>query len=227
MKYRNAGYNPFVRILLVEDEARIASFVRRGLVAEGYDVVVASDGREGMHAALEGDADLVLLDLMLPEVTGEQILRRLRQERPDLPIIVLTAKGAISDRVSNLEAGAEDYLVKPFSFAELLARIRIRMRDTDPSRPRELRYGPLRLDLRGGGATLGDRQIALSPKEATVLGELMRQAGETVPVQVLADQVWGPEAPADDAIEIYAASLSTKLGDGMIERRVGGYRLTV
>jgi len=216
-----------VRILLVEDEARIASFVRRGLVAEGYDVVVASDGREGMHAALQGDPDLVLLDLMLPEVTGEQILRRLRQERPDLPIIVLTAKGAISDRVSNLEAGAEDYLVKPFSFAELLARIRIRMRDTDSSRPRELRYGRLRLDLRGGEATLGDQRIALSPKEATVLGELMRQAGDTVPAQVLADQVWGPEAPADDAVEIYAASLSTKLGDGMIERRLGGYRLTV
>lgn len=216
-----------MRILLVEDEARIASFVRRGLVAEGYDVVVASDGREGMHAALQGDPDLVLLDLMLPEVTGEQILRRLRQERPDLPIIVLTAKGAISDRVSNLEAGAEDYLVKPFSFAELLARIRIRMRDTDSSRPRELRYGRLRLDLRGGEATLGDQRIALSPKEATVLGELMRQAGDTVPAQVLADQVWGPEAPADDAVEIYAASLSTKLGDGMIERRLGGYRLTV
>jgi DNA-binding response OmpR family regulator len=216
-----------VRILLVEDEARIASFVRRGLVAEGYDVVVATDGRDGMRAALAGDADLVLLDLMLPDVSGEQILRRLREERPELPIIVLTAKDAISDRVSNLEAGAEDYLVKPFSFAELLARIRIRLRDTEPSRPRELRHGPLRLDLRGGEATLDGRQVELSPKEASVLGELMRQAGDTVPTQLLADQVWGQEAAADDAVEIYAASLSTKLGDGIIERRVGGYRLTV
>jgi len=114
---------------MIEDEPRIASFVRRGLVAEGFDVILAADGREGLQAALGGRPDLVLLDLVLPEVSGEEVLRRLYEERPHVPVIVLSAKDAISDRVSNLEAGAEDYLVKPFSFAELLARIHARLRD--------------------------------------------------------------------------------------------------
>jgi len=121
---------PVVKIVLIEDEARIASFLRRGLVAEGFDVAVATDGREGLEAALDSECDLVLLDLVLPELSGGEVLSRLREERPHLPVIVLSARDAISDRVSNLEAGADDYLVKPFSFTELLARIRARTRPT-------------------------------------------------------------------------------------------------
>ena len=117
-----------VKIVLIEDEARIASFLRRGLVAEGFDVAVATDGREGLEVALEAESDLVLLDLVLPELSGEEVLARLREERPHLPVIVLSARDAISDRVTNLDAGADDYLVKPFSFTELLARIHARTR---------------------------------------------------------------------------------------------------
>ena len=117
-----------MKILLIEDEPRIAAFVRRGLTAEGFVVDVAENGRDGLQAARRSNVDLVLLDLILPEVRGEDILRQLRDEQPHLPVIVLSAKDAISDRVSNLEAGAEDYLIKPFSFAELLARIHARLR---------------------------------------------------------------------------------------------------
>ncbi len=117
-----------MKILLIEDEPRIAAFVRRGLTAEGFVVDVAENGRDGLQAARRSNVDLVLLDLILPGVRGEDILRQLRDEQPHLPVIVLSAKDAISDRVSNLEAGAEDYLTKPFSFAELLARIQARLR---------------------------------------------------------------------------------------------------
>jgi len=117
-----------VNILVIEDEARIASFLRRGLVAEGFDVTVADDGREGLDAALTTGPALVLLDLVLPDLSGEEVLARLREHRPELPVIVLTAKDAISDRVSSLEAGAEDYMAKPFSFSELVARIHARLR---------------------------------------------------------------------------------------------------
>jgi len=117
-----------VKILVIEDESRIASFMRRGLEIEGFEVAVAEDGAAGLAAGLEPDVDVVLLDLGLPELAGEAVLERLRAARPDLPVIVLTAKDAISDRVTSLESGADDYVTKPFSFAELLARINARLR---------------------------------------------------------------------------------------------------
>ena len=126
-----------MRVLIVEDEPRIASFVQRGLEAEGFTVGVAVDGRAGLAEATSGEYDLVLLDLILPELSGEEVLERLHAERPDLPVIVLSAKDAISDRVTNIEAGADDYLVKPFSFSELLARIRARLRDIEAPALRE------------------------------------------------------------------------------------------
>jgi len=117
-----------VKILVIEDESRIASFMRRGLEMEGFEVAVAEDGAAGLAAAMRPDVDFVLLDLALPELAGEAVLERLRAARPGLPVIVLTAKDAISDRVTSLESGADDYVTKPFSFAELLARINARLR---------------------------------------------------------------------------------------------------
>jgi len=117
-----------VKILVIEDEARIASFMRRGLEIEGFEVEIAPDGAEGLAAAVRPDVGFVLLDLNLPELAGEDVLERLREARPDVPVIVLTAKDAISDRVTSLENGADDYVIKPFSFAELLARINARLR---------------------------------------------------------------------------------------------------
>lgn len=133
-----------MKILLIEDEPRIASFVRRGLVAEGFDVTVATDGREGLAAALEIESGLVLLDLVLPELRGEDVLRRVRAERPQLPVIVLTSKDAISDRVSSLEAGADDYMLKPFSFVELVARIHARLRAPRHDVPAAMSQPPCR-----------------------------------------------------------------------------------
>src|SRR5919106_3538701 len=147
-----------MRILLVEDELRIATFVKRGLEAEGFVVEHARDGLDGVERAAIMQPDLVILDLILPKLSGEQVLKRLRQDDPATPVIVLTAKDDVTDRVANLEAGADDYVTKPFSFSELLARIRARLRGTGQIAATTLRLGDLTLDVLRREARYRDRR---------------------------------------------------------------------
>jgi len=214
-------------VLVVEDEPRIASFIESGLAAEGFVVATAADGQLGLQQALSGDFDLVILDLILPGLPGEEVLHRLRARDTVTPIIVLTAKDAVVDRVANLNAGADDYLVKPFSFAELLARIRARLRAADQPSSAELVHGGLRLDLTRRRVALGDAQVELSNREFALLAALMRHPGQVLSQVQLLDLVWGyAHDPGSNVVEVYVSYLRKKLGAQVIETvRGGGYRL--
>lgn len=214
-------------VLVIEDEPGINSFVRRGLEAAGFTVLIATDGRRGLEAARRPDVDLVVLDLGLPGLPGEQVLARMRALRPALPVIVLTAKGAIADRVANLEAGADDYIVKPFSFNELLARIRARLRQPDQASATVLIAGGVSLDLRTRQARVQDRQVSLSSREYTLLEVLLRHAGQVLSQTQLLDLVWGHDFDgASNVVEGYVRHLRRKIGADRIETvRGAGYRL--
>jgi DNA-binding response OmpR family regulator len=223
-------------VLVVEDEAGITAFLRRGLESAGFTVLSESGGRAGAQAALREDVELVVLDLGLPDLPGEQVLARIRAARPALPVIVLTAKDAVSDRVANLEAGADDYVVKPFSFTELLARVRARLRQ--PAQPSSvvLAAGGLTLDVRtrrvrvqdpaddGGGA---GREVALSSREFALLETLLRHPGQVLSQVQLLDRVWGYDFDgASNVVETCVRHVRRKVGAERIETvRGAGYRL--
>ncbi len=214
-------------ILLVEDEEGIVSFVRRGLEAAGYQVLVASDGIDGLALAMSDDVDLVVLDLGLPGIPGEEVLTRLRRRRPTVPVIVLTAKDSVADRVANLEAGADDYLIKPFSFSELLARIRARLRSTDQVRSDVIAIGSLSIDLAGHTAMVDGRSIDLSSREFALLEVLARHAGSVLSQTQLLDQVWGYDFDgSSNVVEVYVSHLRRKIGAERIKTvRGAGYKL--
>jgi len=203
---------PMSTILIVEDEAEIAGYLRRGLTFEGYTVEIASDGRQALDMAREQPPDLVVLDLMLPGIDGLEVARRLRAAS-DVPIIMLTARDAIPDRVAGLEAGADDYLIKPFAFEELLARIRVQLR----RRQREdsatvLRYGPLTMDLTAHEVTIGDRRVDLTAKEYDLLELFMRHPQQVLTRDVIYDRVWGYNFGGEsNIIEVYVRYLRQKL----------------
>jgi two-component system response regulator MprA len=203
---------PMSTILIVEDEAEIAGYLRRGLTFEGYTVEIASDGRQALDMAREQPPDLVVLDLMLPGIDGLEVARRLRAAS-DVPIIMLTARDAIPDRVAGLEAGADDYLIKPFAFEELLARIRVQLR----RRQREdsatvLRYGPLTMDLAAHEVTIGDRRVDLTAKEYDLLELFMRHPQQVLTRDVIYDRVWGYNFGGEsNIIEVYVRYLRQKL----------------
>jgi two-component system response regulator MprA len=203
---------PMSTILIVEDEAEIAGYLRRGLTFEGYTVEIASDGRQALDIAREQPPDLVVLDLMLPGIDGLEVARRLRAAS-DVPIIMLTARDAIPDRVAGLEAGADDYLIKPFAFEELLARIRVQLR----RRQREdsatvLRYGPLTMDLAAHEVTIGDRRVDLTAKEYDLLELFMRHPQQVLTRDVIYDRVWGYNFGGEsNIIEVYVRYLRQKL----------------
>jgi len=216
-----------VAILVIEDEPGIADFVRRGLEAAGYAVEVESDGALGLLAAQGENVQLVILDLGLPGLSGEEVLTRLRVLRPALPVIVLTAKGAVADRVANLNAGADDYVVKPFSFSELLARLRARLRNPDQPSPVVLDAGGIRLDVRTRQATVAGREIALSSREFALLEVLLRHPGQILSQTQLLDLVWGYDFEgASNVVETYIRHLRRKIGSERIETvRRAGYRV--
>jgi DNA-binding response OmpR family regulator len=216
-----------MNILVVEDEARIASFVERGLKAEGFAVSVAHDGKTGYALACEEDTDLVILDLMLPGLSGEEVLTRLRNRRPDVPVIVLTAKDAVDDRVRNLNAGADDYVTKPFSFVELLARVHARLRAHGQARATQLTVGDLELDLPRRAVHVGGRAVSLTAREFSLLETLMRHPGQVLSQVQLMDRVWGYDfEPGSNVVEVYVGYLRRKLGPEHIETiRGAGYRL--
>lgn len=214
-------------VLVIEDEPGISDFLRRGLEAAGFTVHTETDGHQGLMAAQREDVDLVVLDLGLPGLSGEQVLVRLRASRPALPVIVLTAKDSITDRVANLEAGADDYVVKPFSFSELLARVRARLRQPDQSSPVLLTAGGIRLDLLTRRARVQAREVALSAREFTLLEVLLRHPGQVLSQAQLLDQVWGYDFDgSSNVVETYVGHLRRKLGADRIETvRGAGYRL--
>ena len=220
-----------MRILVVEDEDSIASFVVKGLSAEGHTVERSATAAEGTAMGVTYDFDLVLLDLMLPDGSGMDVLKRIRAEKPDLSVIVVSALGEIDDKVDLLDAGADDYLVKPFAFAELAARVRAAGRQGATS-ARTLTVGDLALDTRTRVASRGDDIAAdLPSREFTLLEYLMRHAGQVLTRQQLLDAVWGIGFDAgSNVVDVYVSYLRRKIDrpgePSMIETvRGAGYRV--
>ncbi|MEN8184834.1 MAG: response regulator transcription factor, partial [Myxococcota bacterium] len=178
-----------MRILIVEDEVRVRSFLRRGLCEAGMSVDVAADGGEGLERALESDYDAIVLDLMLPTRDGFEVLRMLRAGGCATPVLILTARDAVEDRVRGLDGGADDYLAKPFAFAELLARVRALMR-RGTTQARRIRVGDLEIDLASRTVARAGQRLELTPKEYSLLEYLARHAGEVVTRTMIAEHVW-------------------------------------
>ena len=214
-----------MKLLVVEDEPQIASFLLKGLRASGYEVELATTGREGLTKAQHVDIDLVVLDLRLPDLDGTEVLRRLRGGGSDVPVIVLTARGDPADRVEGLDQGADDYLAKPFDFEELLARIRARLRRRDGV----VQVGDLELDLRTRRIRVNEREVELTAREFAVLETFLRHRGQVLSREWLLSRVWGMEFdPGSNVVDVYIGHLRKKLVVGLIETVRGmGYRLGI
>ncbi|TMF08190.1 MAG: response regulator transcription factor [Chloroflexi bacterium] len=200
-------------ILVVEDERRLAQIVRRVLEEEGHTVDLAHDGEEGLAMASDGSHDVILLDILLPEIDGIEVCRTLRRNRVDTPVLLLTALGDVDDRVRGLDAGADDYLAKPFAFQELLARIRaLGRRKVQAREPTQLEVDGLMLDLRRRRAERDGRIIELSPKEFSLLEFLMRIQGRVVTRMQILDHIWGYDYATDsNLVDVYMAYLRRKV----------------
>jgi len=217
------------RILIVEDEPRIASFVAKGLRSAGHLATVVPDGRSGLDHALSGDFDLAVLDIGLPSIDGFEVLDELRANGSALPVIVLTARDSVTDTVSALENGADDYMAKPFRFAELLARINLRLRPIgNGSAPRveAIEAGGVHLDLRTRCATVGGKEVDLSAREFALAEIFMTNAGQVLSREQLLDQVWGFDFdPGSNVVDVYVGYLRKKFGaDTILTLRGMGYR---
>jgi DNA-binding response OmpR family regulator len=220
-----------VRILVIEDEAAIADFIERGLRAEGYAVETAYDGERGLSRALESDVSLVVLDRMLPLRDGMEVLTAIRARKPEVPVIMLTAKTGIADRVAGLDAGASDYVVKPFAFDELAARVRAHLRAPSQTQPTTLQVGDIELDLLARRVVRAQRTIHLSAKEFDLLTYFMRHPGAVLSRQQILSAVWGYEhEPGTNIVEVYVSYLRRKLARSgspapIVTVRSVGYKL--
>ncbi len=220
-----------MRILIVEDEAKMARLIGRALREEGMAADVARRGEDALSMAGSTDYDAILLDVMLPGIDGFETCRRLRAEGNRAPVLVLTARDAVEDRVAGLDSGADDYVTKPFAVAELLARIRALSRRGPIERPAVLEAGDLRLDPAAHQVWRGDEEVALSATEFSLLEALMRHAGEVLSREQLLEQVWGDDGDAQsNVVDVYIHYLRQKVdrpfGAESIETvRGGGYRL--
>ena len=204
-----------MRILLVEDDARVASFIRRGLREEHYTVDVARDGEEALFLAQTGEYDLVILDLLLPKRNGLEVLRTLREERNAVPILILTARDELQDKIQGLDAGADDYLTKPFRFDELLARIRALLRRRGDMVPTVLQVADLELDALHHRVTRGGKPLELTSREYALLDFLLRHANELVSRTMLAEHVWEHDFdPLSNVIDVHIARLRRKIDEG-------------
>jgi DNA-binding response OmpR family regulator len=200
-------------ILLIEDEPGIVDFVRRGFEAEGFAIATAADGIAGEEMALSGSYDAIVLDLMLPGRDGLEVLDALRRSRPEIPVIVLTARGEIEDRVAGLDAGAVDYLVKPFSLTELLARVRAQLRVAAQTSQMTLRGADIEVDLLTRMVRRGGRTVRLSGTEFELLVYLLRHYGQVLTRERILSTVWGYEHdPATNIVDVYIGYLRRKLG---------------
>ena len=216
-----------MRVLVVEDESRLAAALRRGLTAEGFAVDVAADGVAGLDAARHGGYDAVVLDVMLPRLSGYEIVRRLRSEQHWLPVLILSAKDGEYDQADGLDCGADDYLTKPFSFVVLLARLRALLRRGAVPRPAVLTAGDLFVDPAGHEVRLAGAEVKLTSREFSLLEYLIRRQGEVIGKTELLDHVWdGGEDTAANAVEVYVGYLRRKIGAArLITVRGAGYKL--
>ena len=197
-------------VLVIEDEERILTFLRRGLIYEGYRVETASDGAAGLASARDNPPDLVILDWMLPGIDGLEVCRRLRAAS-SVPILMLTAKDAVADRVQGLDAGADDYLVKPFALDEVLARLRALLRRAKPETPEVLTFADLRLDTGTHQAFRGERAIELTAKEYELLELFLQHPRQVLTREVIYDRVWGYDFGGEsNIIEVYVRYLRQK-----------------
>jgi DNA-binding response OmpR family regulator len=218
------------RILIAEDEQRIASFIEKGLRANGFTTLVSAKPNEIISLGLDNSFDLMLLDLGLPGKDGLTILEELRGQGATLPIIILTARDDLNDKIAGLEGGADDYMTKPFSFQELLARIRLRLRDLEAKVVKEkleFKVGAIELNLRTRKVYANRKEIELSAREFTMIESLMRHRGQVMSREQLLDRVWGYSYdPGSNIVDVYIGYLRKKLGTDSIETVRGmGYRL--
>ncbi len=214
------------RILLVDDEPRIRDFICRALSSAGYAIDFAETGAAGLRHALTGDYDLVILDLIMPDLDGREVLSQLARERPEQPVLVLSCLADVTTKVDCLELGAQDYLTKPFSLAELLARVRVRLRHDHPG-SEVLRAGELALDVGRLEANIGHGPVALTRLEFLLLRELMEHAGQSVGKGQLLASVWGYDFdPGSNVVDVCVRRLRSKLGFDLIKTVRGeGYQL--
>ncbi|BCJ67723.1 response regulator transcription factor [Polymorphospora rubra] len=217
------------RILVAEDEPRIASFLEKGLRAAGYVTTVVTNGTDAAAYVRDGAYDLMILDLGLPGQDGLAALAQLRTRGERIPVIVLTARHAVSDRVTGLDLGADDYMTKPFSFEELLARVRARLRTQGRPAATELVAGRVRMDLVRRTVTVGDRAVELTAREFLLAETLMRHPGQVLSREQLLDRVWGlGHDPGSNVVDVYVGYLRRKLGGDVIQTVRGmGYRLVL
>ncbi|WP_349616724.1 heavy metal response regulator transcription factor [Azotobacter salinestris] len=204
-----------MKLLIVEDEPKTGRALQQGLGEAGFAVDLAADGATGERLALEGDHDLLILDVMLPDRDGWQILNAVRQAGLETPVLFLTARDAVADRVRGLELGADDYLIKPFAFAELLARVRTLLRRGQVSAPEtHLRAADLELDLLRRRVRRSGRRIELTPKEFALLELLLRRQGEVLPKSLIAAEVWGMHFDSEtNVVEVAIRRLRAKIDD--------------
>jgi two-component system, OmpR family, response regulator QseB len=218
------------RILIVEDEPKIATFIEKGLRSHGFITATAADAKNALMMAIDGEFDLMILDLGLPGKDGLQILEELRGQGEVLPIIILSGRDDIQTKVAGFEAGADDYLTKPFSFEELLVRLRVRLRGRDDrtnSDENVLKIKNVTLDLRTRKVKVGDRTIDLPAREFTLAETFFRHPGQVMSREQLLDRVWGYDYdPGSNIVDVYVGYLRKKLGSDLIETVRGmGYRL--
>jgi len=210
-----------MKILIVEDEPKTGNYLKQGLTEAGFIVDLARDGMDGMHLALTEVFDLIVLDVMLPTMNGWQVLQAIRKTGKDMPVLFLTARDQVEDRVKGLELGADDYLVKPFAFSEFLARVRSLLRRGKTKEPEILRVADLELDLLRRRVIRGGRRIDLTAKEFGLLELLLRRQGEVLPRSLIASQVWDMNFDSDtNVIDVAVRRLRSKVDDGFDPRLI-------
>ncbi|MDX2266563.1 MAG: response regulator transcription factor [Bryobacter sp.] len=202
-----------MRILVVEDEKRISDFLGRGLESAGFQVDIAATGQAAIDLVHQADHDLVILDLMLPDMDGLSVLEKIRNRKTNPPVIILSARGAVEDRVKGLELGADDYLTKPFAFVELLARVRVLLRRGQPT-PERLAVGELSLDCIRRKVTRAGENIELAPKEFSILEYLMRNKGRPLSRTMIVEHVWDMDYDGlTNIVDVYIRHLRSKIDD--------------
>jgi DNA-binding response OmpR family regulator len=214
-----------MHILVIEDEKKIASFIKRGLKEEGYTVDLAEDGEQGYFLATTQEYDLIVLDLIIPKIEGISLCRKLRQEKVMIPILVLTAKDTIKDKVLGLDSGADDYLTKPFAFEEFLARVRAILRKRDSQTATKLQVGDLVLDLLSHNVTRSGKEILLTSREYALLEYLMRHAGTVVTRTMISEHVWETDFDTfTNIIDVYINYLRKKIDHGHEKKLISTIR---
>ncbi|MBV6434620.1 MAG: Transcriptional regulatory protein CusR [Bryobacteraceae bacterium] len=209
-----------MRILVIEDEKRIADFLGRGLESAGYAVDVAHDGQTGLNLSHSADYDLIILDLMLPDMDGLDVLEKVRNRKVSPPVLILSARNAVDDRVKGLELGADDYLVKPFAFVELLARVRALLRRGQPI-PERLQVGDLVLDCLRRKVARGGQNIDLAPKEFSILEYMMRNPGRPLSRTMIVEHVWDMDYDGlTNIVDVYIRHLRSKIDESYQTRLI-------